>query len=145
MHQRAGVKLHHGWMPNAPTGGLLLRDKQDEKRIASPANVPETSSVASPSVLPLPQLILRPRPSSLSRARLARFGPGGTAGRVSAYSNAHCCDMTHRWRKSTAFAVDILRQAHGRDRWFLGKTLVASAAVRARLAVRLPEFKYASE
>jgi hypothetical protein len=35
MHQRAGVKLHHGWMPNAPTGGLLLRDKQDEKRIAS--------------------------------------------------------------------------------------------------------------
>jgi len=40
MHRRAGVKLHHGWMPNAPTGGLLLRDKQDEKRIASPANVP---------------------------------------------------------------------------------------------------------
>ena len=54
MHQQAGVKLHHGWMPNAPTGGLLLRDKQDEKRIASPANVPETSSVTSPSVLPLP-------------------------------------------------------------------------------------------
>jgi hypothetical protein len=46
MHQRAGVKRHHGWMPNAPTGGVLLRDKQDEKRIASPANVPETSSVA---------------------------------------------------------------------------------------------------
>jgi hypothetical protein len=46
MHQRAGVKLHHGWMPNAPTGGLLLRDKQNEKCVASPANVPETSSVA---------------------------------------------------------------------------------------------------
>jgi uncharacterized protein YaiI (UPF0178 family) len=46
MHQRAGVKLHHGWMPNAPTGGLLLRDKQDEKRIASPANVRETSSAS---------------------------------------------------------------------------------------------------
>jgi hypothetical protein len=46
MHQRAGVKLHHGWMPKAATGGLLLRDKQDEKRIASPGNVPETSSVA---------------------------------------------------------------------------------------------------
>jgi hypothetical protein len=46
MHQRAGVKLRYGWMPKAPTGGLLLRDKQDEKRIASPANVPETSSVA---------------------------------------------------------------------------------------------------
>jgi hypothetical protein len=46
MHQRAGVKLHHGWMPNGPTGGLLLRDKQDEKRIASPANVPETSSAS---------------------------------------------------------------------------------------------------
>jgi hypothetical protein len=29
-----------------PTGGLLLRDKQDEKRIASPAIVAETSSVA---------------------------------------------------------------------------------------------------
>jgi hypothetical protein len=29
-----------------PTGGLLLRDKQDEKRIASAANFPETSSVA---------------------------------------------------------------------------------------------------
>jgi hypothetical protein len=46
MHQRAGVKLHHGWMPNAPTEGLLLHDKQDEKRIASPANVPETSSAS---------------------------------------------------------------------------------------------------
>ena len=23
MHQRAGVKLHHGWMPNAPTGGAF--------------------------------------------------------------------------------------------------------------------------
>ena len=28
MHQRAGVKLHHGWMANAPTGGLLLRDNR---------------------------------------------------------------------------------------------------------------------
>jgi hypothetical protein len=46
MHRRAGVKLHHGWMPNGPTGGLLLRDKQDEKPIASPANVPETSSAS---------------------------------------------------------------------------------------------------
>ena len=41
-----------------PSGRLLRRDKQNEKRIASPANVPETSSVAAPSVLPLPQLIL---------------------------------------------------------------------------------------
>jgi hypothetical protein len=47
MHQRAGAKMHHGWIPKAPTGRLLLRDKQDEKRIASPENVPETSSVAS--------------------------------------------------------------------------------------------------
>ena len=31
MHQRVGVKLHHGWMPKAPTRGLLLRDKQNEK------------------------------------------------------------------------------------------------------------------
>jgi hypothetical protein len=29
MHRRAGVKLHHGWMPQA-TRGLLLRGKQDE-------------------------------------------------------------------------------------------------------------------
>ena len=34
MHQRAGVKLHHVGMPNAPTGRLLRRDKQNEKRIA---------------------------------------------------------------------------------------------------------------
>jgi len=53
-------------MANAPTGGLLLRDKQDEKCVASPANVPETSSVASPSVLPLTQLILRPAPALLN-------------------------------------------------------------------------------
>jgi len=66
MHQRAGVKLHHGWMANAPTGGLLLRDKQDEKCVASPANVPETSSVCPTKPAPLPQLILRPSPSSLS-------------------------------------------------------------------------------
>jgi hypothetical protein len=46
MHQQAGVKLHHGWMPDAPTRGLLLRDKQDEKRLASSANVPEKSSAA---------------------------------------------------------------------------------------------------
>lgn len=29
-----------------PHGGLLLRDKQDERCVAAPANVPETSSVA---------------------------------------------------------------------------------------------------
>ena len=66
MYQRAGLKLHHGWMPNARTGGLLLRDKQDEKRIASPANVPERSSVALTKRAPLSQLILRPSPSSPS-------------------------------------------------------------------------------
>src|SRR2546423_1790128 len=62
MYRRAGVKLHHRGVPNAPAEGFLLHDKQDEKRIASSANVPETSSVASPSVLPLPQSILRPAP-----------------------------------------------------------------------------------
>ena len=46
MHQRAGVKLHHGWMPDAPTGGLLLREKQDEQCVASAAEIPERSSVA---------------------------------------------------------------------------------------------------
>src|SRR2546421_4342590 len=35
------------------TGRLLLRDKHDEKRIALPFNVPETSSVASPGVAPV--------------------------------------------------------------------------------------------
>ena len=77
MHQRAGVKLHHGGMPNARTGRLLLRDKQDEKRIASPANVPETSSVATPRVLPLPQLILRPAPAPLlnPKSMLTDVGP----------------------------------------------------------------------
>ena len=34
-HQRAGVKQHHGWMPNALTGGLLLRDS-DSKSSAFP-------------------------------------------------------------------------------------------------------------
>ena len=77
MHQRAGVKLHHGWMPKCPHGRAFKRDKQDEKRIASTANVPETSSVAAASVLPLPQLILRPSPSSLSdsKSMLTDVGP----------------------------------------------------------------------
>ena len=82
MHQRAGVKLHHGGMPNARTGRLLLRDKQDEKRIASPVNVPKTSSVTSPSVLPLPQLILRPVPAPLlnPRSMLTDVWPCGVVG-----------------------------------------------------------------
>src|ERR1700730_2039384 len=73
MHQRAGVKLHHGGMPNGPTGRLLLRDKQNEKRIASTAKVPETSSVASPSELPLPQLILRPAPAPLLNPKINAY------------------------------------------------------------------------
>ena len=77
MYQRAGVKLHHRGVPNAPPEGFLLRDKQDEKRIASSANVPETSSVASPSVLPLPQSILRPAPVPLlnPKSMLTDVGP----------------------------------------------------------------------
>src|SRR5438105_2459084 len=51
-----------------PTGRFLLRAKQDEKRIASPAKVPETSMDASTSVLPSPQLILRPAPGSPSES-----------------------------------------------------------------------------
>ena len=43
MYQRTGVKLHHRGVPNALPEGFLLHDKQDEKRIASSANVPETS------------------------------------------------------------------------------------------------------
>src|SRR5690242_9298185 len=54
MHQRAGVKLHQDGMPKACIGGLLLGDKQDEKRIASPENVTQASSVASPPMFPLP-------------------------------------------------------------------------------------------
>jgi hypothetical protein len=57
MHQRAGVKLHHGWMPKCPHGeGFCCATNRMRSRIASPANVAETSSVASPSVLALPQL-----------------------------------------------------------------------------------------
>jgi hypothetical protein len=54
MHQRAGVKLRQDGMPKASIGGLLLGDKQDEKRIASPENVTQASSVASPPMFPLP-------------------------------------------------------------------------------------------
>ena len=54
MHQQAGVKLHQDRMPKASIGGLLLGDKQDEKRIASPENVTQASSVASPPMFPLP-------------------------------------------------------------------------------------------
>ena len=66
----------------SPTGRLLLRDKQDEKRIASPVNVLETSSVTSASVLPLPQLILRPAPAPLlnPRSMLTDVGPCGVVG-----------------------------------------------------------------
>jgi hypothetical protein len=73
MHQRAGVKLHHGWMPQAATGALLLRDKQDEKGIALPTNVPATSRVASAGVLPLPQLILRPAPAPLLNPKIKAY------------------------------------------------------------------------
>ena len=54
MHQRAGVKLHQDGMSKASIGRLLLSDKQDEKRIASPENVTQASSVASPPMFPLP-------------------------------------------------------------------------------------------
>ena len=65
MHQRAGVKLHHGWMPNAPTGGLLLRDKQDEKcRLTGECSRDVERCLTKRAALP--QLILRPSPSSLS-------------------------------------------------------------------------------
>jgi hypothetical protein len=45
MHQRAGVKLHQDGMPKASIGGLLLGDKQDEKRIASPENVTQNRAL----------------------------------------------------------------------------------------------------
>ena len=54
MHQRAGVKLHQDGMSKASIGRLLLSDKQDEKRIASPEYVTQASSVASPPMFPLP-------------------------------------------------------------------------------------------
>ena len=38
-----------------PTGGVLLRDKQDEKPYCLTGDVPETPRVASPNVFPLPQ------------------------------------------------------------------------------------------
>ena len=66
MHQRAGVKLHQDGMPKASIGGLLLGDKQDEKRIASPENVTQASSVASPPI-PVASLISWPSHSSPSQ------------------------------------------------------------------------------
>src|SRR5205085_7717157 len=78
-----------------PTGRFLLRDKQDEKRIASPAKVPETSRVASPSVLPSPQLILRPAPAPLLHSSnqcllmLALWSCGRRAGVVQAQRQIH--------------------------------------------------------
>jgi len=64
MYQRAGVKLHHGEMPTAPTGRLLRRDKQNEKRIAFPANVPERRALPH-QACSLTQSILRPAPAPL--------------------------------------------------------------------------------
>jgi hypothetical protein len=37
MYQRAGVKLHHRGVPNAPSEGFLQRDKQDENLRPAPA------------------------------------------------------------------------------------------------------------
>src|SRR5437868_9931271 len=67
MHQRAGVKLHQDGMPKASIGGLLLGDKQDEKGVASPENVTEASSVASPPMFPVASLICWPSHSSPSQ------------------------------------------------------------------------------
>jgi len=53
MHQRAGVKLHQDGTPKASIGGLLLGDKQDEKRIASPENVTQASSVCLTAHVPV--------------------------------------------------------------------------------------------
>ena len=77
-----------------PAGRLLLHDKQDEKGIASSANVPETSSVASASVLPLPQSILRPAPAPLLNLNqcllmLALWSCGRRAGVVQAQRQIH--------------------------------------------------------
>ena len=95
MYQRAGVKLHHRGVPNTPPEGFLLHDKQDEKRIASSANVPEMLSVASPSVLPLPQSIVRPAPAPLLNPNnqcllmLALWSCGRRAGVVQAQRQIH--------------------------------------------------------
>ena len=66
MHQRAGVKLHQDGMPKASIGGLLLGDKQDEKRIASPENVPRIERCLTAHV-PVASLISWPSHSSPSQ------------------------------------------------------------------------------
>ena len=51
MHQQAGVKLHQDGMPKAPTGGLLVGDKQDEKPNCLTRDVTESSSHGEVAVL----------------------------------------------------------------------------------------------
>jgi len=72
MYQRAGVKLHHGEMPTAPTGRLLRRDKQNEKRIAFPANVPERRALPH-QACSLTQSILRPAPAPLLNPKINAY------------------------------------------------------------------------
>jgi hypothetical protein len=96
MHQRAGVKLHQDGMPKASTGGLLLGDKQDEKRIASPENVPQASSVASPRACSrcLTGLLAEPQlpfsiPIQNASLMLALWSCGRRAGVVQAQRQIH--------------------------------------------------------
>src|SRR5271163_2142862 len=57
LHQRAGVKLHQDGMPKAPTGGLLLGDKQDEKRNCLTRDVTKSSSHSLTQPAPIASLL----------------------------------------------------------------------------------------
>ena len=72
MHQRAGVKLHQDGMPKASIGGFCWAT-QDEKRIASPENVTQASSVASPPMIPVASLMSWPSHSSPSQFQFKMF------------------------------------------------------------------------
>src|SRR5271156_1189131 len=57
LHQRAGVKLHQDGMPKAPAGGLLLADKQDEKRNCLTRDVTKSSSHSLTQPAPIASLL----------------------------------------------------------------------------------------
>jgi hypothetical protein len=56
MHRRAGVKLHHGWTPNAPTARLCCTTNRMRSDCLTGECFRDVEP-ASPSVLLLPQLI----------------------------------------------------------------------------------------
>jgi hypothetical protein len=143
----------------SPKRRLLLRDKQDEKRIASPANVPETSSVTSASVLPLPQLILRPAPAPLLNPRSMLtddVGPCGVVGDALAsskrsgkstglllagYAAAYALRHTRHAYLAVSWPESFSRCASMRSEHLADPLLLFYNLVQCRYSVRLTQCK----